>query len=540
MEDLRRIGRRGAFWIGLVAVLAPLALLLGLQYRWLGRLEEADAVLRRASLGNFLEAVATEHEYFYRSRGEKLLSVPPELFSEGRLAKMAGLWQGQDLDGLRTLFLVDYTRSEFGNFLVYDFEKGNLYTPPSSDESLAIILACAPWQMRNERRAVTGPGPLRVDEGDPAHRIVLRTVTDESHTVVGIAGFLADDEFLSARLLPALLDKSFFAFFSEKGGSGYAIALTDSEGRTMLGDAKATRKAAARRNLPFVFTDWTLHLQHLGGAEANLARSNFALNLSLSLLLALLLVGGLLFSLRAARRAVMLSELKSDFVSNVSHELRTPLASIRVYAELLTSGRVHGEDQVRQYGGTIEAESRRLSRMIENVLDLSRIESGRKSYRFAPVDLAVVVEETLSAFRLRPGVREFLVEYAEPESPLPEIRADGEALGRALGNLLDNALKYSGESRYIGVTLRKRGGAILLSVVDRGVGIPKEELGAVFDRFHRVGRSLVHEVKGSGLGLAIVSHVAEAHGGTVSVESELGRGSIFTLRLPLGTEEAPS
>jgi len=540
VEDLRRIGRRRGFWIGVAAVLAPLALLLGMQYRWLGRLEEADTILRRATLNNFLEAVATEHEFFYRSRGEQLLNVPPELFSEGRLSKMAGMWHGQDLDGLRTLFLVDYTRSEFGNFLVYDFEKGGLYTPPSSDESLAIILACAPWQMRSERRTVIGAGPLRVDEGDPSHRIVLRTVTDEGHRVMGIAGFLVDEKFLHAQLLPAVLDKSFFAFFEEKGGSGFAIALTNGEGETLLGDPGAAKAAAARRNLPFVFTDWTLHLQHFGDAEPDLARSNFALNLSFSLLLALLLIGGLLFSLRAARRAVMLSELKSDFVSNVSHELRTPLASIRVYAELLSSGRARNEEQVCQYGGTIEAESRRLSRMIENVLDLSRIESGRKSYRFETVDLAVVVEETLTAFRLRPGVRGFLVEYSGPDVPLPELQADGEALGRVLGNLLDNALKYSGDSRYIGVTLRRRGDSILLSVTDRGVGIPREELGAIFDRFHRVGRSLVHEVKGSGLGLAIVKHVTMAHGGTVAVESELGRGSIFTLRLPIRNEEATS
>ena len=538
VEGLRRIIRSSAFWIGLVAILAPLILLLALQFRWLNRLEAAGEIVRQATLTNFLEAAATEHEYFYRSRAEHLLNVPGELFSDGRLGKMAKAWQGQGLEGIQRLFLVDYTRSEFGNFLIYEPRERRLVTPPASNESLAIILACKPWQERGGRPGGAGAGPLRVDEGDPAYRMILRTVSDDSLRVLGIAGLILDDEFLRVELMPKVMQKAFYAFFPDDSEMSYSLSVTDGDGVAVLGNPEAATAAAAVRPLPFVFTDWTLHLQHLGGAEADLARSNLALNLLLSLLLALVLVGGLLFALRAARRAVHLSELKSDFVSNVSHELRTPLASIRVYAEFLRSGRARDEEQVRQYGGTIEAESRRLSRMIENVLDLSRIESGRKSYRLAPTDLPMVVEETLNAFRMRPGVREFLVEYAAPNEALPELMLDGEALGRALGNLLDNALKYSGESRYIAVTLRRDGEELVLAVTDRGVGIRREEQSQIFDRFHRVGRGPVHDVKGSGLGLAIVRHIAEAHGGRVAVASEPGKGSIFTMRLPLAIDPA--
>lgn len=535
LNPLRSLARPSTFWLGIVAVIAPLALLLGLQYRWLNRLEEAGEIVRQATLSNFLEAACTEHEYFYRTRAEQLLNIPEDLFVAGRLGKAAGIWKAQGLEGVKRLFLVDFTRSEFGNFLVYEPSTQSLVTPPSSDETLAIILACAPWQLRGARRGGGAQRVLRVDEEDPAHRIVLRAVTDDSLRVLGIAGFIADEAFLRERLLPKVVEKAFYSFFPEDSELHYSLVVTDGEGGAVLGDPDVIAAAEQARSLPFLFTDWALHLQHLGEAEKALTRSSFALNLLLSVLLALVLIGALALALRAARRAMLLSQLKSDFVSNVSHELRTPLASIRVYAEFLRSGRVRDESQVAQYGGTIEAESRRLSRLIENMLDLSRIESGRKSYRLGPTDLALVVEEIVNAFRLRPGVKDFLVEYAAPADPLPEIAADGEALGRALGNLLDNALKYSGEGRYIGVTLRRDGDEAVLAVTDRGIGIPRDEQSQIFDRFHRVGRGLVHEVKGSGLGLALVSHAAEAHGGRVTVDSEPGKGSIFSLRLPLPT-----
>ncbi|MCB1162548.1 MAG: HAMP domain-containing sensor histidine kinase [Candidatus Krumholzibacteriia bacterium] len=535
MDTLRKIARSSAFWLGLVAVLAPLILLLGLQYRWLRRLGEAGDVLRQATLTNFVEAVSTEYEYYYRSRAERLLNVPAELFTEGRLQKMAGSWGSQELEGTRTLFVVDFTRAEFGNFLVYHPDEQRLVTPPSSDESLAIILACAPWQVRGAQRTVQGSGPLRVDEGDPANRIVLNPVANERGDLVGIAGFIVDEDFLRQRLLPKIVRKAFFAYFPQSNGesSDIGVLVTDRAGTPVLGSIGVAEASTVHRALPFLYTDWTLYLAQSVRAEEAWARTNFALNLALSLALALVLMGGLLFALRAARRAVRLSAMKSDFVSNVSHELRTPLASIRVYAELLRSGRVQGGEQVRHYGETIESESRRLSLLIENILDFSRIESGRKSYRLAPTQLESVVEAAVETFRRRPAARDFDVNYAGPDAALEPLLADAEALSRALGNLLDNALKYSGASREIDVTLRRTADEVCIAVRDRGIGIPREELARIFDRFHRVSKGLVHDVKGSGLGLAIVRHIAEAHGGRVGVESEPGAGSVFTLCLPL-------
>jgi two-component system phosphate regulon sensor histidine kinase PhoR len=152
-------------------------------------------------------------------------------------------------------------------------------------------------------------------------------------------------------------------------------------------------------------------------------------------------------------------------------------------------------------------------------------------------DLADVVRDVLRAFAPRLQREGFVVEMVDPGGPLPPVRIDEAAIGHALGNLIDNATKYSGASRRIAVTLAVDGGDMVVAVKDFGIGIPREEHERIFDRFHRVGQGLVHDVKGSGLGLAIVKHIADAHSGRVTVESAPGRGSVFALRLPLAGGE---
>jgi signal transduction histidine kinase len=265
------------------------------------------------------------------------------------------------------------------------------------------------------------------------------------------------------------------------------------------------------------------------------ARRNFLLNLGLSAALAVALLGGLALALRMASREMKLSQMKSDFVSNVSHELRTPLASIRVFGELLRLGRVESTDKVREYGDYIETESRRLTQLINNLLDFASIESGRKQYRFEAADVRELVCETLKTFEVRLRQHGFRVAVDADPGPLPPVRLDPGAIAQSLSNLLDNAVKYSNrtEDKEIRVGLRREGDSIVISVQDHGVGIPRDEQKKIFDRFHRVGTGLVHDVKGSGLGLSIVQHIVEAHHGRVTVESRVGEGSTFSIHLPI-------
>jgi two-component system phosphate regulon sensor histidine kinase PhoR len=247
-----------------------------------------------------------------------------------------------------------------------------------------------------------------------------------------------------------------------------------------------------------------------------------------------------LFALRAAAREMRLSQMKSDFVSNVSHELRTPLASIRVFGELLRLGRAESAEKVREYGELIETESRRLTQLIDNILDLARIESGRKTYELAAGDLERLVAEVLRTFRPRLAQEGFRLELVPSVESLPPVAFDEAALARAIGNLVDNAVKYSGDSREVEVGVRREEGSAVIWVRDRGIGIAREEQERIFDRFHRVSTGLVHDVKGSGLGLAIVRHVVAAHGGAVELESRPGEGSLFSIRLPLDADATPA
>ncbi|HXK12394.1 MAG TPA: HAMP domain-containing sensor histidine kinase [Vicinamibacteria bacterium] len=246
-----------------------------------------------------------------------------------------------------------------------------------------------------------------------------------------------------------------------------------------------------------------------------------------------ILLAGLGLVWTNVRRELRLSRLKSDFVANVSHELKTPLALIRLFSETLELGRVPTEEKKKQYHGIINKESRRLTQLINNILDFSRIEAGRKEYRLVRADLGAVVRDVVEAYRFPIEQLGFVLELDVAED-LPEMEIDPEALSQALINLLNNAIKYSPQERSIRVSARREGDRVLVTVKDRGIGIPKSEQKRIFEKFYRVESSLVHATKGSGLGLALVQHIAEAHGGRVEVASAPGEGSAFTLSLPAG------
>jgi signal transduction histidine kinase len=236
-------------------------------------------------------------------------------------------------------------------------------------------------------------------------------------------------------------------------------------------------------------------------------------------------------SYRLMRRESEMAQLKSDFVANVSHDLKTPLSVIRMFGETLEMGRVTDDAQRQHYYRVIAQESERLSRLVENVLNFARIEGGRRTYDMAPTPVERLIRETVDAFAY-PLAHEGFKVSVDVAPDVPPVPMDAGAVGQALANLIDNAIKYSGDDRRLGVEARVVDGQLALAVEDAGIGIPAEEHARIFEKFYRVGRGDTQGRRGSGVGLALVRHVAEAHGGRVTVESAPGRGSRFTMWIP--------
>jgi signal transduction histidine kinase len=288
------------------------------------------------------------------------------------------------------------------------------------------------------------------------------------------------------------------------------------------------------RSFEGVFPGLILGMKLRGTTFANIS-SHFLRTAYLILgALSLLMGGGMLLAYRNVARELALAKLKSDFVSNVSHELRTPLALIRLYAETLELGRIANPGKRQEYYEIIRKESERLTSLINNILDFSRIESGKKEYNFRETDVADLVRGTLESYRFEIEQNGFQFEQ-KIDNDLPQVSVDREAIARSLLNLVNNAVKYSATEKYLGVNLYRHNGGVNLEVVDHGIGIPAKEQPKIFDEFYRVCDPLVHDTKGSGLGLSLVRHIVQAHGGEVAVESEPGHGSKFIITLPLQT-----
>ena len=535
---------RQTLWIGFIAVLVPLLILLGMQYRWLVKLDHTSALAHQATLSNYLEAVASEVHYFYSGVAERGLNLPASVFTQNRLDKAALYFKKKGIEGAKRLFVVNFSDEKEGYPLFFDPSCSSLTLPSWSPEVRATYVAIAPWRILAHKGGVVEPVTFKIDERDPEYRILLYPITDEASKVLGLAGMILDESYFEQVVLPAAVAKSLPKLSAGDRNIDPIVSAWDGKGRlAFMSDWSAKKKVARpdiEKHLPFVFTDWTIGIASRHATTAQVARRNFLLNIALSVALALVLLGGLSLALRTAAREMKLSEMKSDFVSNVSHELRTPLASIRVFGELLRLGRVESPEKAREYGEYIETESRRLTQLINNILDFSSIESGRKSYRFEQTDLEQVVSETLRTFGIRLRQSGFRISFQGPNEALPPVWIDSGAVAQSLCNLLDNAVKYSNGSEEIEAGLRREGSWVVVWVRDHGVGIPKDEQGKIFERFHRVSTGLVHDVKGSGLGLSIVQHIVQAHGGKVAVESRVGEGSTFSLYLPIDPPAAAS
>jgi signal transduction histidine kinase len=276
---------------------------------------------------------------------------------------------------------------------------------------------------------------------------------------------------------------------------------------------------------------WLLVVRHPSGSVEALVGGFRARNLALSFGVLALLGTSALLVLASSRRASRLARQQMDFVAAVTHELRTPVTAIRSAGQNLSAGIVTDPERVRWYGDMLEMEGSRLSETVSRVLAFARIGAGKQEYTRRPLRVADLVERTLAGYQLVLGEKGLRVETTVDEN-LPPLSADGDALELALRNLLDNAVKYGADGGWVAVraSASPDGREILLTVSDRGRGVGPKDVPHLFEPFFR-GED-AGGVQGSGLGLAVVDHVARGHGGRVTVRTERGKGSDFTIHLP--------
>ena len=413
----------------------------------------------------------------------------------------------------------DYLSTMFAGWLRMDF-------PDFSEKLLKMEKKGSPYAFEPNW---TPRGDKRLYQSVAVFRVV-----DEKTGAKALGGIVFDAEYLRDQFFPQMLNEVMSRSVAEAQTDKNAVMMVHAKSESnpfAACDGWDGGTPEVERNLEAVFPGLVLGIKLRGTTLAAIGqhffRSSFLTLAGLSLVLAC----GIALTYRNVSKEMALARLKSDFVSNVSHELRTPLSLIRLYAETLEMGRLTSPEKYQEYYCIIRKESERLTALINNILDFSRIEAGRKEYDFRETDLRELVRNTLDSYRYQ--IEQHGFTYEEKIDEVPPVRVDREAMARSLVNLVNNALKYSQDRKFIGVNLYRDNGSLKLEVVDHGIGIPHQEQSKIFEKFYRVGDPLVHNTKGSGLGLSLVRHIAQAHGGDVFVDSAPGQGSKFTITLPV-------
>ncbi len=481
---------------------------LGRSLRKAGRIQEAlDAYGELATLGS-----------------TPIAGLPAELLArEARCSALEA--SGQD-EALRTEAGALARDLEVGRWRLtrsaYEFRAdearrwtGNVATPPQQSEALAMSGVVEDlveeWLNRPEDSS-----------GQRAYLVLSQPVLAVWHaTGDRLAATVAGSQYLTSLWREVVTDRTI------------RLAVTDSEGQTIFGTLPETPGRVVVRTPAATKLPWTLHVTgtDLTGATSGAAARRRLLLAGLSILAVLLVVTS--YSIvRAMTREVAVARLQSDFVASVSHEFRSPLTSLRQLSSMLVQGRLPSEEQRQRSYEFLADETGRLERLIEGLLDFGLMEAGEAHYRFEDADAGDLVRDIVAAFQRTVTAKGYQVEL----SPLPpgcRIRADRDALGRAIWNLLDNAVKYSPEYRTVWVAAAPRDTRLAISVRDEGMGIPPAEQKSIFQKFVRGANSRQAGIKGTGLGLAMVKHIVAAHGGEVDLESVEGRGSRFTILIPL-------
>jgi len=395
-------------------------------------------------------------------------------------------------------------------------------TPPRGDSRQALAEGvCWLWQTSHSDRG------SRAD--DPAGRRSLRfhgaAVTALWRRSAGsVTALVAGPRYQQSRWFDPVFKSTDFG--------NAAVSLRDSSGGTLYGSPPSTGPAMTVRTASVTTLPWDVIVTTPGLDELGSFAQRRRVMIGGLALVVFLVIGASYVASRAVSREHAAAALQSDFVSAVSHEFRTPLTSMKQFTEMLVDDDSLPAEERRGFYRAQERATRRLSRLVESLLDFGRMEAGARAYRRDALDAAELASTVVEEFRHEGGCSSFTIECAVPPGEVP-VEGDREALAQTFWNLLDNAVKYSGSGRTVRVEVED-GDPVAIRVSDQGVGIPPADRRRIFEKFARGSNAAVAGIKGTGLGLAMVKHIVDAHDGNVTLESRPGGGSTFTIELPRG------
>jgi len=513
----------------LLAIGVPLILIIAGQYISFSRMRDVRELAHESQLRGYLAGVSQAVERSYRDAAHAVLGVSSQSVQLRRFDAIRDHFAETARPAMKQLFVgvfedcsckTQYFDPRNGSF--------SLETDPST--KAAVLRVSVPWRVQQGH--LLTQTDLLVDRQDPNNRILYRIATDERDRIIGVVGLVVDTAYFLSSELPAALQTQLLLLPADVRANSI-VRIQNAAGDVLYASAAGPGQPdAITAPLGLVFDDLHVSVRSRRATAQQLAASSLRSQTALTLLMCVVIFTGVGLAVRAEKRSARLSQLKTEFVSNVTHELRTPLASIGLMGEFLRSRRVSGA-KVREYGRRIEAESYRLQRLVTNILDIARIESNQRPFVFDAVDPERIVEQALRTVELPVSQKGFTVHYVPPAAPLPSIRADEGAVVDAIVNVIDNAVKYAGESRDVYVRLEHVDNHVAIQVIDHGIGIAPADQRKIFEKFHRVSNGLTERAPGTGLGLAIVKHTVDAHGGAILLESQPGAGSTFEIRLPV-------